>query len=97
MKYEDYENIAKGLTTENAPDVVKQLLENIKADTESIEALTKSNEEKDTKIRDLQDTNIKLFLSQTGKANDDAKDDEALVEEEHKAVETEIDNILKGE
>lgn len=97
MKYEDYENIAKGLTTENAPDVVKQLLENIKADTESIEALTKSNEEKDTKIRDLQDTNIKLFLSQTGKANDDAKDEEALVEEEHKAVETEIDNILKGE
>lgn len=97
MKYEDYENIAKGLTTENAPDVVKQLLENIKADTESIEALTKSNEEKDIKIRDLQDTNIKLFLSQTGKANDDAKDDEALVEEEHKAVETEIDNILKGE
>lgn len=97
MKYEDYENIAKGLTTENAPDVVKQLLENIKADTESIEALTKSNEEKDIKIRDLQDTNIKLFLSQTGKANDDAKDEEALVEEEHKAVETEIDNILKGE
>lgn len=97
MKYEDYENIAKGLTTENAPDVVKQLLENIKADTKSIEALTKSNEEKELKIRDLQDTNIKLFLSQTGKADDDAKDEEALVEEEHKAVETEIDNILKGE
>lgn len=97
MKYEDYEKIAKGLTTENAPDVVKQLLENIKADTESIEALTKSNEEKELKIRDLQDTNIKLFLSQTGKADDDAKDEEALVEEEHKAVETEIDSLLKGE
>ena len=97
MKYEDYEKIAKGLTTENAPDVVKQLLDNIKADTESIEALTKSNEEKEVKIRDLQDTNIKLFLSQTGKADDDAKDEEALVEEEHKAVETEIDSLLKGE
>lgn len=96
MKYEDYENIAKGLTTENAPDIVKQLLENIKADTESIEALTKSNEEKETKIRDLQDTNIKLFLSQTGKADDDSPSEEELEEQEHTAVETEIDNILKG-
>lgn len=97
MKYEDYENIAKGLTTENAPDIVKQLLDNIKADTESIEALTKSNEEKESKIRDLQDTNIKLFLSQTGKADDGSPSDEELVEQEHTAVETEIDNILKGE
>lgn len=97
MKYEDYEKIAKTLTTENAPDVVKQLLENIKADTESIEALSKSNDEKDAKIRDLQDTNIKLFLSQTGKADDDSPSDEELVEQECKAVEDEISNLLKGD
>jgi hypothetical protein len=97
MKYEDYEKIAKGLTTENAPDIVGQLLENIKADTASIEALTKSNEEKELKIRDLQDTNIKLFLSQTGKADDDSPDAEQLAKEQHEAVENEISNILKGE
>lgn len=97
MKYEDYENIAKGLTTENAPDIVKQLLDNIKADTENIEALTKSLEDKEVKIRDLQDTNIKLFLSQTGKADDDSPSDEELAEQENKAVEDEISNILKGE
>ena len=96
MKYEDYENIAKGLTTENAPDIVSQMLENIKADTESIDALTKSNAEKDAKIRDLQDTNIKLFLSQTGKAEDGPSEEE-LAEEANKAVETEIDALLKGE
>ena len=96
MKYEEYEAIAKQLTAENAPDIVSQMLAGIKADTESIEALTQSNTEMDKKIRDLQDTNIKLFLSQTGKA-DDAKSEEEAAEEERKAVETEIDNILKGE
>ena len=96
MKYEEYESIAKGLTAENSPDIVKQLLDGIKTDLESIDVLAKSNEEKEAKIRDLQDTNIKLFLSQTGKA-DDAPSDEDVAEEEHKAVETEIDNILKGE
>jgi len=97
MKYEEYEAIAKTLTTENAPDVVKQMLDGIKADTTAFESMAKTNEELDKKVRDLQDTNIKLFLSQTGKADDGAKDEEALAEEEHKAVETEIDSLLKGE
>lgn len=97
MKYEEYEAIAKTLTPENSPEVVKQLLDGIKADTTAFESMVKTNEEMDKKIRDLQDTNIKLFLSQTGKADDGAKDEEALAEEEHKAVETEIDSLLKGE
>lgn len=97
MKYEDYENIAKGLTSENAPDIVRQLLENIKTDTENIEALHKSNQDQEKKIRDLQDTNIKLFLSQTGKAEDGGSEDEPSAEETKKAVENEIENILKGD
>lgn len=97
MKYNEYEAIAKTLTTENAPDVVKTMLDAIKVDTENIEALMKSNEEKDTKIRDLQDTNIKLFLSQTGKADDEGDNKEPSVEELNKAIEDEISNLLKGE
>jgi hypothetical protein len=97
MKYEDYENIAKGLTTENAPDIVSQLLENIKADTESIEVLTKSNEEKEAKIKDLQDTNIKLFLSRSSGKADDGPSEEELAEEAAVAVENEISALLKGE
>lgn len=97
MKYEEYEAIAKTLTAENAPDIVKQMLEGIKADTTAFESMAQTNAEMDKKIRDLQDTNIKLFLSQTGKADDDAPDEEALAEERQKAVETEIDAILKGE
>lgn len=95
MKYEDYEAIARTLTAENAPDVVKQLLDNIKTDTESINALMQSNTEKDTKIRDLQDTNIKLFLSQTGKADDEPDEDSA--EKEMALVDNEIESVLKGE
>lgn len=96
MKYEEYEAIAKTLTPENAPEVVKQLLEGIKADTTAFESMAQTNAEQDKKIRDLQDTNIKLFLSQTGKADDDSPSDEELEAKEHEAVETEIDNILKG-
>lgn len=96
MKYEEYEAIAKTLTPENAPEVVKQLLIGIKADTTAFESMAQTNAEQDKKIRDLQDTNIKLFLSQTGKADDDSPSDEELEEKEHEAVENEIDNILKG-
>ena len=96
MKYEEYEAIAKTLTPENAPEVVKQLLEGIKADTTAFESMAQTNAEQDKKIRDLQDTNIKLFLSQTGKADDDSPSDEELAAKEQEAVETEIDNILKG-
>lgn len=94
MKYEEYEAIAKQLTTENAPDIVKQMLDGIKEDTANIEVLMQSITDKDMKIRDLQDTNIKLFLSQTGKA-DDAPDADAE-EEMNKEVETAIDDLLKG-
>ena len=96
MKYEEYEAIAKTLTPENAPEVVKQLLDGIKADTTAFESMAQTNAEQDKKIRDLQDTNIKLFLSQTGKADDDSHSEEELEAKEHEAVETEIDNILKG-
>jgi len=96
MKYEEYEAIAQTLTPENAPEVVKQLLEGIKADTTAFESMAQTNAEQDKKIRDLQDTNIKLFLSQTGKADDDSPSEEELAAKEQEAVETEIDNILKG-
>lgn len=94
MKYEEYEAIAKQLTTENAPDIVKQMLDAIKEDVSTIDTLMSSITEKDTKIRDLQDTNLKLFLSQTGKADDASADD--VEEEMNKEVETAIDDLLKG-
>lgn len=71
MKYEDYEGIAQKLTTENAPEVMKMMLDSVKEDLEERDALMSVNADQEAKIKDLQDTNIKLFLSQTGKAEQD--------------------------
>ena len=71
MKYEDYEGIAQKLTTENAPEVIKMMLDSVKEDLAERDALMSVKAEQEAKIKDLQDTNIKLFLSQTGKAEQD--------------------------
>ena len=71
MKYEDYEGIAQKLTTENAPEVMKMMLDSVKEDLAERDALMSVKAEQEAKIKDLQDTNIKLFLSQTGKAEQD--------------------------
>ena len=42
------------------------ILKDIKADSETFAALEASVAEKDGRIKDLQDTNMKLFLRQTG-------------------------------
>ena len=97
MKYEEYEAIAKTLTAENAPDVVRQMLDGIKVDTTAFESMVKTNEELDKKVRDLQDTNIRLFLSQTGKADDDSPSEEELAAKEQETVDHEIESLLKGE
>ena len=71
MKYEDYEGIAQKLTTDNAPEVMKMMLDSVKEDLAERDALMSVKAEQEAKIKDLQDTNIKLFLSQTGKAEQD--------------------------
>ena len=71
MKYEDYEGIAQKLTTENAPEVMKTMLDAVKSDLAERDALMSVKAEQEAKIKDLQDTNIKLFLSQAGKAEQD--------------------------
>lgn len=71
MKYEDYEGIAQKLTAENAPEVMKMMLDSVKEDLAERDALMSVKAEQEAKIKDLQDTNIKLFLSQTGKAEQD--------------------------
>lgn len=90
MKYEDYEGIAQKLTAENAPEVLKTMLDSVKEDLTERDALAKSVEEQEAKIKDLQDTNIKLFLSQTGKAEQD-EDEET---EEEKIEQMSLDEYL---
>ena len=55
---------------------VGPLLEEVKADYETIITLTEAKEKNETRIRDLQDTNMKLFLAQTGKVEDKNNEDD---------------------
>lgn len=87
MKYEDYEGIAQTLTVENAPQVVKAMLDAVKEDLGERDALQAAQAEQEAKIKDLQDTNIKLFLSQTGKAD--------MGEEEEKTPDEVLDELFK--
>ena len=90
MKYEDYEGIAQKLTAENAPEVLKTMLDSVKEDLAERDALKAVQAEQEAKIKDLQDTNIKLFLSQTGKAEQD-EDPET---EEEKIDQMSLDEYL---
>lgn len=79
-----YDELEKKLTTilqqpDSALANVAPLLKEIKADYESIVSLTSKVESQDTRIRDLQDTNMKLFLAQTGQ-DSNKEDDEDDVE-----------------
>lgn len=90
MNYEDYEGIAQKLTAENAPEVLKTMLDSVKEDLAERDALKEVQAEQEAKIKDLQDTNIKLFLSQTGKAEQDG-DEET---EEEKIDQMSLDEYL---
>lgn len=90
MNYADYEGIAQKLTTENAPEVIKTMLDSVKEDLAERDALKSVQAEQEAKIKDLQDTNIKLFLSQTGKAEQDG-DTET---EEEKIEQMSLDEYL---
>lgn len=73
MKYEDYEKILNGIVTnpDTAPTAIQSVLAEIKTDTEALQSATVTIADQDKRIKDLQDTNIKLFMSQTGTVEDD--------------------------
>lgn len=80
-----YEELETRLTTllqqpDSALALVKPLLDDIKKDYEQIITLTDANKKQEGRIRDLQDTNMKLFLAQTGKAEKKEEDDDEGLE-----------------
>lgn len=92
MKYEDYEELAKDLTADNAVDIVRSMLEKVKSDAMETEASTTTYEEKlsamNDKYKTLQVDYIQKFTSQAGGVE---------VEEEDKteAIDKEIEEMLK--
>lgn len=68
MTYEEYKKEFEDLV--KAPDKLAEtalkLLDELKTDMESLDSAKATLAERETKIRDLQDTNTKLFLQLTG-------------------------------
>lgn len=91
MKYEDYEKKLNAVVAnpDQAATAVLDILKDIKADSETFASLEASVAEKDGRIKDLQDTNMKLFLRQTGGSENQ--------DEEEKTPEEVINDLFKEE
>ena len=66
---------------EKSPSLMKDLIDIIEEDSKEYENLTKIKEENQKKIRELQDVNMKLFLSQTNKQSEESEEKEETQEE----------------
>ena len=78
MKYEEYEQSFNDLLSN--PDTALagagELLEILKTDLTALEQLTARVEEQENRIKDLQETNLKLYLSQGGSVEDEEPEEE---------------------
>lgn len=77
MKFEDYETLCNGIIAnpDKAPVAISGMLNEIKKDLASLDSLTAALEDSEKRIRDLQDTNTKLFLAQTAKDSQEPEDE----------------------
>lgn len=89
----DYENLLKdALDPDKAPVALSSLGEYIKNIETSINTLKETNTEQDKRIRNLQDTNMALFLK-VGTTIQNEEPPKELTPEE---VETNLINKIKG-
>lgn len=80
MTYSEYEKlISESLSNvDKAPANMKAVLDALKTDCTTLTSQTEKIKEQDTRIRDLQDTNMKLFLSTTSAHADEDEPEEEL-------------------
>jgi len=77
MKIDEYKSLISELSeTENMTDVLQKILDAITEDTARLESLETTNNELNEKIRELQDTNMKLFLAQTKPSEEEEEEEE---------------------
>ena len=78
MKYEEYEQrINNALANaDTAPTEFVSILSELKTDLTAKDTLETEKTELETRVRDLQDTNMKLYLSVTGNSDEEEDDDE---------------------
>ena len=93
MTYEQYEQrINSALANaDTAPTEFVNILSDLRTDLTAKDTLETEKAELETRVRDLQDTNMKLYLSVTGTSTEDDEDDEPA---EGTAVVDELMDVL---
>lgn len=78
MTYEQYEErINNALANaDTAPTEFVNILSELRTDLTAKDTLETEKTELETRVRDLQDTNMKLYLSVTGNSDEDEDEDE---------------------
>lgn len=78
MTYEEYEKRINGALAnpDTAPTEFVKILSELKTELTAKETLETEKTELETRVRDLQDTNMKLYLSVTGNSDEDEEEDE---------------------
>lgn len=78
MTYEEYEKRINGALAnpDTAPTEFVNILSDLKTDLTAKDTLETEKTELETRVRDLQDTNMKLYLSVTGNSDEEEDDDE---------------------
>ena len=78
MTYEEYEKRINGALAnpDTAPTEFVNILSDLKTDLTAKDTLETEKTELETRVRDLQDTNMKLYLSVTGTSDKDGEEDE---------------------
>lgn len=62
MTLEEYRAIVSEMTADNAPEIVQRLMDNIEQDLNAKADTSAELEKASKRIRELQDTNMKLFM-----------------------------------
>ena len=89
MTYKEYQEQVKTINAENYTTIVADIMKELESDMTNMDSMKVALTEKDKKIRDLQDANLKLFLSVTGKQEEDKEEDEPLTPQQ------ELEELLK--
>lgn len=78
MTYEEYEKRINGALAnpDTAPTEFVNILSELKTDLTAKDTLETEKTDLETRVRDLQDTNMKLYLSVTGNSDEDEEEDE---------------------
>lgn len=92
MTLDEYKKLAGTLTADNATGVFADMLSGIEKDLAELEGARNTITEQNAKIKDLQDTNMKLFLSVTGKVSENKDDEEEKTPDDFR---TELINTIK--